>query len=124
MKIRLSILDDNDNTLVSTTIDRSMYYQTCIEHGKGVLDDVHKVLTQEYLPNNNQPGFLAFYMHPINENGDDLRLEIKSKIIPSSVTDEFIETFGDRISELNMQRGLTEQEIVDFLNQRTNNSQI
>jgi len=127
MKIRLSILDDNDNTLASTTIDRNKYYRTRIEHGKGLLDDVHKQLSEEFLPH-DLPGFAAFFMEREEDGGTfgSLNLRLKTKVIPAYLSDDFVETFGKRITSLSSLPGvgLTEREIDEFLIQRTDNPQI
>ena len=127
MKIRLSILDDNDNTLASTTIDRNKYYRTRIEHGKGLLDDVHKQLSEEFLPH-DLPGFTAFFMEREQNGGPFgfLNFRLKTKVIPAYFSDDFVDTFGKRITTLNAlpNGGLSEREIDEFLIQRTDNPQI
>jgi len=127
MKIKLSILDDNDNTLASTTIDRNKYYRTRIEHGKGLLDDVHKQLSEEFLPH-DLPGFAAFFMEREQYDGPFgyLNVRLKTKVIPAYLSDDFVDTFGKRITILNTLRngGLCEREIDEFLIQRTDNPQI
>jgi hypothetical protein len=120
MKIRLCILDDDNNTLASTTIDRKKYYRTRIKHGKGLLDDVHKELSKQ-LPIDTI-GFAVFYFERTIP-GNELNLTLRTKIIPTSFVDEFIDEFGERIISLNPHNGLTEQEITNFINQRIDNPQ-
>ena len=123
MKIKISIIDHLDNTLGSTIIETTNYYKTKIEHGKGLLDDVHKELCKN-LPN-GYAGFMVFYFEQntsVNE-GDipSMSLTLRSKTIPLSLADEFIEIFGTRITNYNQyDHGLTEEEINNFLNERTN----
>jgi len=114
-------MDDDDTILSETTIDRNRYYRERIKHGKGLLDDVHKELSKQ-LPNDTI-GFAAFYIQQDETEAVDggmFTMSLRTKVIPANITDEFIDKFGERITNFNSRNGLTEQEINEFINQRTN----